>query len=481
MMLAVALAGALALQFAPPGSADTEPSVPPGEPAATASVVPSASPSPSADPSPSANASPDADSTPSASPSPSADPAPSADETPAAEPAPSASPAATQPPAAELPVTDPLATVEAVDPLAVRSYVDRGYLTKAYDAPLVISGGTAPYTATVSDVPPGLTFDPASLRFTGMPTQEGYFRMQVTVLDSSEPAQSAAQEVAVDFYDYAPPQFRTVTGTEKFTDGVVGAWYSESILVWTVGGQPYSTAVVSGALPPGMSWGQNAASGTPTAAGTYKFTVRFSDSYESTDAEFTLTVRASRPQTTGFAVPAAVLGEPYSAKIASVTGGVAPYRFWWATPRHMAGSLWWHDPGPDGLTIDANGVLQGTPTSAGSFQIWVYFSDSGLYNQGIFTTVVTVLPTRPPVVEQPPAVVDPLPAVDAAAPPAAVTPAAVTPAGTLASTSGVELAATGLQSGSLPTIMWSVAGLFTLGAALTAAGRRRFGGGRSSA
>jgi hypothetical protein len=454
MVLAGALASALALQFAPPGIADAEPSVPPSEPATTASATPAASASPSASPTPAASAS----------------------ASPAASATPSASPAATQPPAVEPPVTEPLATVAAVDPLAVRSYVDRGYLTKAYDAPLVISGGTAPYTVTVSNVPPGLTFDPASLRFTGIPTQEGYFRMPVTVMDSSEPAQSLAQEVAIDFYNYAAPQFRTVTRTEKFTDGVVGAWYSEGIGVTTSGAQEFSTSLVSGALPPGMSWGQNAASGTPTAAGTYRFTLRATDLFESTDAEFTLTVRASAPQSTGFAVPPAVLGEQYSAKIASVTGGMAPYRFWWATPRHMAGSLWWHDPGPDGLTIDANGVLQGTPTRAGTFQIWVYFSDSGLYNQGIFTTVVTVLETRPPVVEQPPAAVNPPAAVDTPVP-----PAPVTPAGTLASTSGVELAATGLQSGSLHIIVWSIVGLLSLGAALTAAGRRRFRGGRSSA
>lgn len=451
MVLAAALASALTLQFAPPGLAEAEPYVPPGGQAATAIATPTASAAP-------------AIATPSASPMPTATPTPSA------------SAAATQPPAVEPPVTEPLASVEAVDPLAVRSYMDRGYLTKAYDAPLVISGGTAPYTVTVSDVPPGLTFDPATLRFTGTPTEEGYFRMPVTVIDSSQPAQSLAREVAIDFFDYELPRFQTVTRTEKFTDGVVGAWYKEDIWVGTAGAMPFTTAVVSGALPPGMTWEKNGASGTPTAAGTYKFTVRATDLFESADGEFTLTVRASAPQSTGFTVPDAVLGEPYSAKIASVTGGVAPYYFWWSTPRHMAGSLSWHDPGPDGLTIDANGVLQGTPTRAGTFQIWVNFSDSGLYNQGIFSTVVTVLATRPPVVEQPPAVVVPPAAVDPSPP-----PSSVVPAGSVASTSGAELAATGLASGSLPTTMWAVAGLLILGAALSAAGRLRFRGRQSGA
>jgi hypothetical protein len=112
----------------------------------------------------------------------------------------------------------------------------------------------------------------------------------------------------------------------------------------------------------------------------------------------------------------------------------------------------------------------------GTFQIWVNFSDSGLYNQGIFSTVVTVLATRPPVVEQPPAVVVPPAAVDPSPP-----PSSVVPAGSVASTSGAELAATGLASGSLPTRMWAVAGLLILGAALSAAGRLRFRGRQSGA
>lgn len=196
LLLVGVVASALALQFAPPGIADAEPSASSSEPAVTASPTPTASAISGA-------------------------PQPAVVE-----------PVVTEPPATK-PPTNPAAETrhearaqadaDLSDPLAVRSYVDRGYLTKAYDAPLVISGGTAPYTATVSDVPPGLTFDPASLRFTGMPTQEGYFRMSVTVSDSSDPAQALVQEVTVDFYDYAPPQFRTATGTEKFTDGVVGA------------------------------------------------------------------------------------------------------------------------------------------------------------------------------------------------------------------------------------------------------------------
>ncbi|MDI2034871.1 putative Ig domain-containing protein [Paenarthrobacter nitroguajacolicus] len=461
VVLAGALASALALQFAPRGTANPEPPVPATSPVPTANATA---------PAVTANASVEA--TP-----PATEPAPTSTPTPAptVEPTPSAGVAAAQPPAVEPLVTEPRATVEAADPLTVRRYVDRGYLTKAYDAPLVISGGAAPYTVTVSDVPPGLTFHPDTLRFTGMPTQQGYFRMPVTVTDSSEPAQFVEQEVAIDFFDYAIPLFDTVTDTDKFTDGVVGAWYQEGVWVRTAGAQPFTTAVVSGALPPGMSWGENAASGTPTVAGTYKFTLRATDLYESVDAEFTLTVRASAPQSTGFAVPVAVLGEPYSAKIASVTGGVAPYRFWWATPRHMAGSLWWHDPGPDGLTIDENGVLHGIPERVGSFQVSVYFSDSGLYNQGIFSTVVTVLATRPPAVEQPPAVVDPPVAVQAPAP-----QAVVLPAGALVSASDAELAATGLRTGSLQALIGTSAGLLIVGALLAAAvarQRRRRGGG----
>ncbi|MCD4850410.1 hypothetical protein LN996_06265 [Arthrobacter sp. AK01] len=89
--------------------------------------------------------------------------------------------------------------------------------------------------------------------------------------------------------------------------------------------------------------------------------------------------------------------------------------------------------------------------------MWV--RDSDQLKQRIFWTTVTVLAARPPAENPPPASAVP-------APPAAVTPAgAVVPASGTELTSA-ELAATGLESERLHTILWAAAGLLAAGAAL---------------
>lgn len=427
MVLAAALAGALAIQSAPPGIADAE------------------------TPSPSAGA--ETQTVPAV-----VEPVPTSQTTePAASPTPTQTvvvpPGPDQTPAAD------------ADPLAVQGYVDWGYVGKPFDAPLVITGGSGPYTATATNVPPGLTFDEASLRFVGTPTIAGFAESTVTVKDSSSPQQVVTKGVSVTIRDYQPPVISVASYTGEFPDAIVGLDYKSGLRVYTPGSLPYTLEHVSGDLPPGLVFDEKTVSGIPTTPGSYAFTVRASDQYSSTEATFRITVRASAPYAVGYVVPPAVLGEPYSARIASVSGGVGPYQMWWGTPQHMAGSLTWHDPGPDGLLIDGNGVLMGTPTRAGTFSVYVKFRDAGLIEREIFWTTITVLETRPPAAAQPPA----------AQPPAAgeAPPAAVLPAGAVQSTSDAELAATGLRAGSLHGILWASAGLLAIGTILAAATRRR--------
>lgn len=112
-------------------------------------------------------------------------------------------------------------------------------------------------------------------------------------------------------------------------------------------------------------------------------------------------------------------------------------------------------------------MLNGIPVRAGAFVIQVRYNDQGLGRQDIFWTTVTLLATRPPMAEQPPAaaslVSDP--------PPAAETP--VIPAGEVIPHTGAQLAATGLRSETLNTVVSASIGALFLGATLvTAAGRR---------
>ncbi|MFJ4170168.1 putative Ig domain-containing protein [Paenarthrobacter sp. NPDC089714] len=467
MILAAALAGGLALQLAPPGLAAGEPV--PGAEVATPTQLPAVEPAPEP-----------VSTEPGTAPLPSSTATPTATATATPEPQPTGTVSipATEPaiPEAVVPTgstNGPDQTLAAdPEPLAVQGYVENGFVGKPFDEPLVVSGGTAPYSVTVTDLPPGLAFNEAGLKVTGTPSQAGYYQMTVAVTDSSEPAQTVSRQVSASISEYHPPKIELHTYTGQYPDAVIGLPYEQSIDVFTAGVIPFTTSIVEGQLPPGMSWSNKSASGTPTTVGTYAFTVRATDQFGSSEASFRITVRASAPYAVGYVVPPAVLGEPYSAKIASVTGGVGPYSMWWGTPQHMAGSLHWHDPGPDGLVIDGNGFLNGTPTRAGSFRIYVKFRDAGLVEREIFWTTVTVLETRPPAVEPPPA----------AQPPAAgeVPPTTVLPAGAVEPASSAELAATGLQSGTLNAMLWAAGGLLTFGTLIAVAAhqsRRRGGAG----
>ncbi|MFK0004123.1 Ig domain-containing protein [Paenarthrobacter sp. NPDC090522] len=464
-ILAAALAGGLSLQLAPPGLAAGEPvpsaaATAPTQPPAVEPAPEPVSTAPATAPLPSSTATPTATAT----------------ATPAPQPTGTVSVPATEPavPEAVVPTgstSGPDQTLAAdPEPLAVQGYVENGFVGKPFDEPFVVSGGTAPYSVTVTDLPPGLAFNEAGLKVTGTPSQAGYYQMTVVVTDSSEPAQTVSRKVSASISEYHPPKIELHTYTGQYPDAVVGLPYEQSIDVFTAGVIPFTTSIVEGQLPPGMSWSNKSASGTPTTVGTYAFTVRATDQFGSSEASFRITVRASAPYAVGYVVPPAVLGEPYSAKIASVTGGVGPYSMWWGTPQHMAGSLHWHDPGPDGLVIDGNGFLNGTPTRAGSFRIYVKFRDAGLVEREIFWTTVTVLETRPPAVEPPPA----------AQPPAAaeVPPTTVLPAGAVEPASSAELAATGLQSGTLNAMLWAAGGLLTFGTLMAVAAHqsRRRGG-----
>lgn len=461
IMLAGALAGALALQFAPPGVADADASPPPTEPAASASPAPTEAPPttelPAVVPTPTATATePEATSEP--------------------KPGPSESTLPTETP-------QPDALAQAAEPIMVAPGNLRAFSGKRFEESLSITGGTAPYTASTTDVPEGLSFDPATLTFSGIPTSSGSL-VTVTVTDSSQPQQTVEAYVYVDVATYWEPSVYPAYGElppgyAGFPDGVVGRQYEVPLGYTGSDRENITVGVLSGQLPPGLSLAQERVHSVPTSAGTYHFTLRVQDRYGFRDQSFSIIVHELGMETAGYPVPPAVLGEPYSARIASATGGVAPYVFGYATRRHFAGGLSSSDPGPDGLFMDANGYLTGTPTRAGSFLIRVYVRDGDALTQDIFWTTVTVLETRPdteqPIAVNPPADV---------APPAP--PGAVLPAGTLGSSSGagltdVELAATGVQSGRLTTTLWSIAGLLTVGFLVAAAGRRRHRGGRSSA
>jgi Putative Ig domain len=107
----------------------------------------------------------------------------------------------------------------------------------------------------------------------GVPTTAGTFEFTVQVKDETR-----ATDTEVFTIEILPPEAPTIT-TEALGSTTVGDFYCCGNLFASGGVQPYTWSVVAGTLPPGLELPnrENTISGTPTAAGTFTFTVRVTD------------------------------------------------------------------------------------------------------------------------------------------------------------------------------------------------------------
>ncbi|MCC6464531.1 MAG: putative Ig domain-containing protein, partial [Planctomycetes bacterium] len=248
-----------------------------------------------------------------------------------------------------------------------------GAVGTPYSQTVSSTGGTAPYTWTLgTGAPPGLSLAAgtgSTVTFSGTPTMAGTYTFNITVSDSSSPAQSDTQGYTITIA--AAPAALDIT-TTSLPNGQQSVVYSTTVDC-TGGTAPFTWTLGAGA-PPGLSLSGTGAgatlSGTPTAAGTYTFNITVSDSAspaQSDTQSFTVVIAA--PGTiiiTTTSLPAGVLGTPYSANIAS-SGGTGTH-----TWQVSAGSL------PAGLALSGSGAvatLSGMPTVTGAFSFTVQVTD----------------------------------------------------------------------------------------------------------
>jgi hypothetical protein len=147
----------------------------------------------------------------------------------------------------------------------------------------------------------------------------------------------------------------------------MGIAYSQAVLA-SGGRAPYTYAVTSGSLPGGLTLSNSAGviSGTcHGAAGTNAFTITVTDINGCTGSQaYTVPVAACPSITLSPAgLPGGMAGNPYSQTI-TASGGTGPYAF------SESGAL------PNGVTLSSGGVLSGTPTQTGTFNIAVTAIDN---------------------------------------------------------------------------------------------------------
>nr|WP_256504816.1 putative Ig domain-containing protein [Cupriavidus sp. WGlv3] len=183
--------------------------------------------------------------------------------------------------------------------------------------------------------------------------------------------------------------------------GAVGGAYSQSLAAATGGTGPYTYAIASGALPPGVALSSaGLLVGTPTAGGTFNFTVRATDSstgtgpFSVTSGTLSLVLGgAAMSLSPAPGVLSAAAGTPFSQAF-TASGGTGPYSY---SITVNGGTM------PSGLAFNsATGVLAGTPGTAGTVSFTIQANDSstgtgpysvaGAYTLTIAAPTITLAP-----------------------------------------------------------------------------------------
>jgi hypothetical protein len=254
-----------------------------------------------------------------------------------------------------------------------------GWVGHMYSQPLAASGGTTPYTWSITSgsLPAGLSLNSGVI--SGTPTAAGSSTFTVQVTDST-PGQPLTTTKSFTLRIDTPLSITTGNLT-----ATVGVAFSQALAA-TGGVPPYVWTISSGSLPAGLSLNSGAITGTPSVAGTTTVTLVVADSaVQSATGAIAITVSPAASHisiTTGNL--SATVSVAFSQALAA-TGGTPPYT-WSIT----SGSL------PAGLSLNS-GVISGTPTTAGTSTITLLVTDSNNLTASASITITVNSPQAPSV------------------------------------------------------------------------------------
>ncbi len=244
-------------------------------------------------------------------------------------------------------VTIPVCAVIDLEPW----HVATALAGQAYAETLQATGGTAPYTYTVSAgaLPVAVMLDGASGAITGTPSASAAYPFTATATgnDACTGTRDYVMVVAcdADTLRVAP---------ESLPTGSTAASYS--VPFSASGGTGSVSFAQYGPLPDGLTFVAGELAGTPNTSGIYPITVAATDATPCTGGRNYHLVVEREGVTIDLApaeLPDAAVGVPYSQTV-TASGGTAPYSY-----RVTSGAL------PAGLTLDAaSGLISGTPTSS---------------------------------------------------------------------------------------------------------------------
>jgi large repetitive protein len=252
-----------------------------------------------------------------------------------------------------------------------------GVVGAAYTDRLRVAGGTSPFTWSISSgsLPPGVSISSSAGLLSGRPTRAGTFTFTVKVTDSSGLSATEARSIIIA----APAPSLTFAAPPR---GWTHTVYRDRLSA-TRGTTPYRFSVSTGSLPAGLSLSASGViRGTPTATGTFSFSVKLTDANGQTTTKATSVTIAAGVTTNFAAPPSGAVGAAYSYRL-TATGGTRPYT--WSV---KTGKL------PPGIKLNSGGVLSGTPTTAGRYSFAVHVVGA---NNGISTASIRLVVTAAPV------------------------------------------------------------------------------------
>jgi hypothetical protein len=261
-----------------------------------------------------------------------------------------------------------------------------GVVNLPYSLTLAAAGasGTLTWSVKSGALPAGLTLSPGGV-ISGTPTATtSGTAIVIQVQDNGPPQQTVSKSFNVRI-----AATLTVTTPAALPDAIVGVPYSATLQA-SGGISPFTWSVTAGSLPAGLQLSSGGIiSGTPIAtAASASFTVSATDSASPTpqSASQTLALHVASQLVVVNAVLAdGRVGSPYLQSLAA-TGGTGTYT--WSL---ASGSLL-----PPGLTLSANGVISGTPTTVNiigtAFSVQVRDSGSPVQTAGAKLSIRVAAP-----------------------------------------------------------------------------------------
>lgn len=248
-----------------------------------------------------------------------------------------------------------------------------GTRTFPYDASISATGGngTKTWSITSGALPDGLSLASTTGRITGTPTVAGMFSFTVQVSASGGNSTSRGLSITIDQPSISvEPQF--------LPSGIIGISYNAALQASGGNGGPFTFSLASGALPAGISLASDGVfSGTPTTAGSFKFTVEVTDGEQVASGSYTVGVSAPLSITTT-TLPDGKENTDYNTQL-QASGGLSSLT--WTL---VLGAL------PNGIVLSGNNLL-GRPTQRGTYDFTVRVEDQSRPSPQTDTQALTIV------------------------------------------------------------------------------------------